>query len=182
MLPFFVEVWPNSHRMLCSLSMTHNMSPAVICLRTYHWSVKLAYVKICDEMLLWLLLIHGLHPLCLLCHGFSKHIHVCMISKFFPKLQNNLCSIEAKLSIFYSEVSYPFLVFPWIKLAFLMNILYHPHFNWWILFHLLLLLGTFIILRFKILAKLLCFGLVGFFIKKKKVWFMRVYICNITLK
>lgn len=167
MLPFFVEVWPNSHRMLCSLFMTQNMTPAVICLRTYHWSVKLAYVKICDEMLLWLVLIHGLHLLCSLWHGFSKHIHVFMISKFFPKLQHNLCSVEAKLSIFYSEVSYPFLVFPWIKLAFLMNILYHPHFNWWILFHLLLLFGTSIILRFKILAKLFCFALVVFFYKKK---------------
>lgn len=56
-------------------------------------------------------------------------IHLCMISKSFPKLQNNLCSVEAKLSIFHHEVSYPFLVSPWIELLLLMNIFYHPHFN-----------------------------------------------------
>lgn len=37
------------------------------------WSAELACVKMCDEMLLPLLLIHGLHPLCSLWRGFNKH-------------------------------------------------------------------------------------------------------------
>lgn len=61
----------------CCVLMTQNTSPAVLCLKTHHWSVKLAYINICDEMLLPLLWIRGLHPLCSLLHGFGKHLWVC---------------------------------------------------------------------------------------------------------
>lgn len=133
--------------------MTQNVSPAVICQRAYHWHVKVAYTKVCSEIQLLLLLTNGLHPLCSPWPCLSKHLSVhnkqCLSYRVIHALQRQ--------SWVFLALGFlpPFSHLLGENLPVWWTLFCHPHFNYWILFHLILSLGTcVIILRSKILKKL----------------------------